>query len=500
MIIIGVDGLDSVLLSRFERDLPTFRRLREQSPSLKFTSVFPPDSVTAWISAYTGLNPASHGVINFIDAADRAKRFLFDNVDNRLFRGRTFWDIAGEFGKRVCVVLPYAVFPPYQVNGVMICRTLSEDQQAQPIQAFPSSICNKYEISSSSLLLFHGFPSKRQLGSFVESCHERTLAEAKLGLKVLKNEEWDLFFIYFSAIDAIQHTFWSYYDEKHPDYPGRSPYSDIIREFYILCDSVVAEFVRHIDPDATLILLSDHGHGTRPTRMVKINEILRRKGLLFPKTVGLKNNTFIQPGYTKKVLADLVNRFGVGHSSLRLMQKFPVWKRIFTSPASVDWEKTVAYVSDLSALKSYSYGGVMINKKSLNDKEYEEIRCRLISELRRIEEPISGENLMKWIRPREELYQGNYLGKYPDILFELEEEYGISWDLGGNIFAEGYMHKIQPGSHKMQSPVLLISKKDNDTCVKKDCTLMDIAPTVLSLLGIKNDFGFEGSSIVQRSP
>jgi predicted AlkP superfamily phosphohydrolase/phosphomutase len=380
----------------------------------------------------------------------------------------------------------------------MICRTLSEARNAQPIQTFPSSILNKYKTVNSRLLLFHGFPSKRQLASFVKSCHERTSAEAELGLKVLKNEKWDLFFTYFSAIDAIQHTFWSYYDEKHPDYPGENPYHDTIRNFYVLCDRVVARFLKNIDSGTTLILLSDHGHGTRPTKMVRINEILRRKSFLFPKTGGLKNRKrLIQPEFTKRVLSDLVNRFGVGHSSLKLMQKFPVWKKMFTSPASIDWERTVAYVSDLSALKSYSYGGVMINKMNLNDREYQEIRHRLISELKKIEEPVSGENLMKWVRPREELYQGNYLDKYPDILFELKEEYGISWDLGGEICTAGYMHKIQPGSHKMQSPVLLISNKDDHPCVKKDCTLMDIAPTVLSLLGIENSSDFEGSSIVR---
>jgi predicted AlkP superfamily phosphohydrolase/phosphomutase len=231
--------------------------------------------------------------------------------------------------------------------------------------------------------------------------------------------------------------------------------------------------------------------------MVKVNEILRRKGLLTPKFRSLKSrNPLYHEAVMKKVLSDSVSRFGVGHFSLRIMRKFPLWKRIFTSPTSIDWEKTVAYVSDLSAVKSYSYGGIMINRKNLDDEKYEQTRRMLTSELSKIIEPRSGENVVKWIRAREDLYLGKYICLYPDIVFELEEDYGISWDIGGSIIAEGYMHRIQPGSHKMHSPVLLISSPQIEKPFKLDCGLMDIAPTVLDLLGIRGTFNFEGHSLV----
>ena len=69
---IGIDALDSVTLAKFETELPNLRMLKQRSPALRLTSVYPPDSHTCWASIYTGLNPAKHGIVQFIDPLDKA--------------------------------------------------------------------------------------------------------------------------------------------------------------------------------------------------------------------------------------------------------------------------------------------------------------------------------------------------------------------------------------------------------------------------------------------
>ena len=94
------------------------------------------------------------------------------------------------------------------------------------------------------------------------------------------------------------------------------------------------------------------------------------------------------------------------------------------------------------------------------------------------------------------MYSGDYIDKYPDILFRLKDEYGVGWEIGKGLVSPEPIHDIQPGSHKGETPVLLISNCNRE-CVKRDATLMDIAPTLLHLLGLKGEFGFEGKSILR---
>ena len=204
LLILGIDGLDRILLSKFKDYLPNFSKIEKGCSPIDLSSVFPPDTMPAWISIFTGLNPAKHGIINFMDPSTKDKKVIFSNVDNSTFRGRTFWDIAGKMGKKVCIVLPYAIYPAYPVNGSMVCRSLDVVSEDFPVQTYPKSIFEKYDLSSMNLNLFHGFPSKNNYNEFINSCKKRTMDETKLGLQLLRNQDWDLFFIYLSA-DQVFH-------------------------------------------------------------------------------------------------------------------------------------------------------------------------------------------------------------------------------------------------------------------------------------------------------
>ena len=100
VIIIGIDAMDSRLLSRFEKDLPYLSQLQREHSNINLTCVYPPDTPTAWASAYTGLNPAQHGVVYFVDPLEKLSIFATQELDNQAVQGRTFWDFAGSLGKR----------------------------------------------------------------------------------------------------------------------------------------------------------------------------------------------------------------------------------------------------------------------------------------------------------------------------------------------------------------------------------------------------------------
>lgn len=496
VLIIGIDSMDSILLSRFEHRLPNLKELKARSPKIALRSVYPPDSVTAWATIYTGLNPAKHGMVYFTDPLDKVVGTVGTEIDNSILRGNTFWDLAGKVGKRVCVLFPHIGYPPWPVNGVMFARTNERDVKKFPVQACPPLLAKNKELSH--LNTIKTVPAQRLFGKYIEACRRLVQAEAEFSLKMLAEEKWDLFFTYSSTLDWIQHNLWMFFDEADPTYPGPNPYQGVVEEFYALYDEFVGKFLAAADSDTTILVFSDHGHGMRPTTLVNINEILRNKGLLVPKIkrASVSDPYFVMEKLKGKVAGFINRHTGMSGIAMRLMHLIPAARRIYTSPLSIDWNKTTAYVSDLSGIKAYTYGGIIIKSENMSDTAYEEIRSWVIDELSQIKEPDTGERLVKWICRREELYSGEYIFKYPDIIFEFKDGYGAGWEIYGSLLTPCRTHNIQPGSHKADSPVFFLANSDRKP-VKEDITLMDIAPTVLDLLGIEENFDFDGRSILR---
>ncbi|MGC2151498.1 MAG: alkaline phosphatase family protein, partial [Terriglobales bacterium] len=68
MIVIGVDGLDPDLLTKFMADgkMPNFAKLAAQGSFRRLTTSIPPQSPVAWSNLITGLNAGGHGIFDFI--------------------------------------------------------------------------------------------------------------------------------------------------------------------------------------------------------------------------------------------------------------------------------------------------------------------------------------------------------------------------------------------------------------------------------------------------
>lgn len=500
VMIIGIDALDPSQLLKFKDSLPNFRRMMEESPTFKMKSVFPPDTIPAWITIYTGLNPAEHGIIHTFDVFESDWQSIA-NLNVNAFKGKTFWDIAGKRGKKVCILFPQSAFPPWEVNGVMVSRSLYPPEYLKKkgiiiendgVLTYPSSLAEEYGISHLATLSGE-YPGFKDLGVYAEKAKKKVLDQAEFGLKISKDYDWNLFFIYFSELDIIQHFFWRYFDEEDPTHPSNNQYKDIIPNFYKLFDRIIGEFFKAY-PDAVHVVMSDHGHGMRPAKTMNINEFLRKKSYL--KLKGKYNVTTHIIECLKRRLLDFVHKHDLTYWLVRLGKTKPfsgASKKVYTSSSAVDTENSLAYLSYFTGAKSYSQGGIMVNRAKLG-KDYERFREKLIKELHDLRNPITKEKLFEWIKKREELYQGNNLDLYPDIVFKLKDEYGVYWSVYSPVIGTSYEHNLSSGGHK-EDAVFLISNLDREVA-KNNMTLLDVAPTILDLLGINwQRFDYDGESI-----
>ena len=132
----------SLLLEQFAADLPNFARLRASATSLKVRSTFPPDSDTAWATISTGLNPAEHGIVRFIDPLEKSYQILNVGSANEMLRGRTFWELAGNAGYRTHAIFPHLCYPIWPVPGTMVARGSS----VVDVQANPPDVLAEYPV------------------------------------------------------------------------------------------------------------------------------------------------------------------------------------------------------------------------------------------------------------------------------------------------------------------------------------------------------------------
>lgn len=471
--IFGIDGMDKDFLMTHRDQLPNFSSLLDISDGIELKSVHPPDSHTAWASIYTGLNPAQHGIVDFVDPLEKSKILSTAELDNSAIKGKTFWDIASADGKKVCVVLPHLGFPTWEVNGVMIGKSTLD----AGFNTYPNNIKDEYDFINLNGL--KGFPNDTNMEDYILQAKKLIREEYKFTIQMMDNVAWDLCFTYSSSLDWIEHYFWNHYKK------GTSKYKNIILDFYKEHDNILGKYLEMFDlNDTTVLVVSDHGHGLRPLKVVNLNEVLRQNGLL---KSNIKAKKYSDPIYTfekcKKMLMQFIIKFNLGNIAQKMLVCMPSARKMYTTPISINWKDTIAYISDLSGIKAYSYGGIRIVKQNLNGLDYDDLCESIINKLLALKDPESNTKIVKWVKRREELYEGEYIDRYPDLIFDLNDEYGAGWGLYDNLITNAPMSNLVPGSHKIDSAVFLASRK----ITRNNLSLMDISSIV-------NDFLNEGQN------
>jgi predicted AlkP superfamily phosphohydrolase/phosphomutase len=458
LIILGIDGMDFDVVKRYKTYLPNICKLLEKDHNTRMRSVFPADTTPAWSTIYTGLDPSEHGIINFVNVGAKENAYRPLEFDDSVFQGKAFWDVLNDKGLSCVVLLPMNIKKGWDINGLMITRPYEGK-----IRIHPESKRNLYNPRIDILGTDGKFTSEADLPELRKEFFAKVNEEIRLTRLALEKEDADVLFSYFSTTDGIQHDFWRHCDPTHPEYPGSNEFENTIRDMYMTMDSFIGEIMNDY-PDTKLLIISDHGHGARPVYTVRINELLRRGGYLAPKndeknrsTAGLKKNVKRK---IRTICVSAVKNIGLPKWAMKLARKFPVWKSLFASSNDFDWTNTKAYLSDLSALKNYSYGGIRLND---NVENKDQLADDIISYLRPIK--IDGEDkyLFEWIERTNRFYHGQYLNRYPEIIYQMDERFGGEWELGANVFEKGgFMYMMSPGGHRWRTAIIAAKGFDLD--------------------------------------
>ncbi len=164
--------------------------------------------------------------------------------------------------------------------------------------------------------------------------------------------------------------------------------------------------------------------------------------------------------------------------------------------SDVDWSKTKAY--------SIGFGSVYLNLKgrekhgSVPANQARQVSKEIAQKMKECTDPLTGIKAIKEVYLRDDIYSGPYVNDAPDLIIGFKPGYRVSWQtaIGGapaGLFDDNF--KAWSGDHcinpKAVPGILFVNRKITAT----NPQIIDIAPTILDVLGLAVPDEIDGTSL-----
>lgn len=272
-----------------------------------------------------------------------------------------------------------------------------------------------------------------------------------------KKRDEGVFAFVFDGSDRVQHMFW---DEKVlGEDDDVLTVNSTVEQHYIEKDRFLGEVLDRIDNETAVFVFSDHGF-TGFERAVSINSWL------------------VENGYMSLTRAPTEDEVG----------------ELFEY---VDWSKTVAY--------SVGFTNIFINQKGREGKgvvdpaEKEPLVDEIASKLENLTDEELGRKAVANVYQAPEVYSGDYVDEAPDIVVGFAPGYRMSWQNAvGGVTPEVFFNNTKHwrGDHLNDPSTVPGVLFTNLEINQADPHQMDIAPTVLKLLGLDIPENMDGESLI----
>jgi len=495
--VLGLDGVTWDVLEPLLQDglLPNLSRLRDSGVSGNLRSVFPPLSPVAWTGMMTGKNSGKHGIFEFLEHGHDPLKGRVNS--SRAIQANLLWEVAAQHGLKTVaggVPMSYPPRPATQFPGFFLGDFLSpaaaSDFASDPVLfAELEKAVGHYRPWSTAI---HDGGNEdavlADLHAFLDQ-HLKTI-------QFLMNRcDWDVFLFDVMATDRLQHELWHVWDLTHRAAWGRERELEALRPrlmaFWQRLDEGIGEIEAELPRDTAFLIMSDHGFGPIE-HYVNFNVWLLEQGY-----IALHDSFYVKQkhwcyrrGATPEWIYGVMSRLGMGnHRVSRFRGKQNsladrLAESIFLSRRHIDWSRTRAYAQG-------NFGQIFLNLKGRQPngcvvaQDVRPLLEDLKAALGTIPHPETSEPLVKHVYERDELYEGPHTALAPDLTVVLTD-----WryrTIGLHDFTTNQV--ISPafgptGDHRLDGILVASGPAFNPGAQPHDAVLLDIAPTVLHLLGI----------------
>ncbi len=465
VLIVGLDGGTFKKLRPWlvNKDLPLLSSLFKDGCYANLRGFFPTLSPLEWACFYTGKTPGKLGLFALSHVEDMRDPLIPRQfIDSTAVNARSLWKILSEQKIPVGVVNIPATYPVEQVEGFMISGYMTPPSAADYYH--PKSLetyLNGYKIDSE----FEYMPEKTvpkddllvELNMIAD--HRTTTI-----IDIMRSVKVRFLIVNFKEIDVLQHVFWD--DDA------------TLLKFIKGVDAMIVKLVDVLKP-THIFVMSDHGFHEAESEYFHVNTWLKQKRLLKP--AGGVTGRFWNFAYKL---------------AIALSKRSSIIRRVVVSrKASV--AKYAGLQIDLSKSMVYaSQWGIFFSPQTRISLDYEQLRKQLRDELLSLVSP-SGFKVFDHVYFREELFQGEFLERFPDLIPIPTPRFLINPNLYDRIFDMRIDRLYLKGAHKSDPDgIFILSGEGVKAGVDLGTiSLIDITPTTLSLFGYKPPSDMDGRVI-----
>lgn len=455
VLIAGLDCAPPALVFDRGGELPVLDGLRRRGLWGRLRSSDPPITIPAWMVMATGLDPGRLGLYGFRHRTAYSYRDMWI-ANSRAVRARKLWDYVGDAGGSSILVSVPPSFPVYPVAGNMISCFITPPGTDKDY-TYPASLKAEIEERFGPYKFDVVFRTEDR-DEILREIYEMTEQRFRVMEWLMAEKPWDLFMFVEIGVDRMHHAFWKFMDPEHHLFTPGNKYLTAIRDYYRFLDEKLGRLVARAGEDTVVLVVSDHG-AKRMKGCFCVNDWLIERGRL------------------------AVKERPAGPTSLEKLD--------------IDWKRTTAW-----AWGGY-YARVFLNVEGREPQgvippaDYERVRDELAAEILSIRGPNGEPWATRVIKPQEhyEVLEGDY----PDLMVYFDDLY---WRSAGTLgYGSLYLPENDTGPddavHDYDGVYILYDPAGGPSG-ERDANILDIAPTVLDLMGLEVPEVMKGLALARR--
>lgn len=490
VMVIGLDGatfdvLDPLMAAG---KMPHLAELVRTGTAGILDSTKPPITPAAWTTFMTGKGPGRHGIVDFERYDAKTNKLTFNSTLE--IRVKTIWDMLSEKGFRVGSVNLPMTYPPRRVNGFMISgfETPSIESDFTWPPELKTEILKRWPDYS-----YRSSWKRKAIGGdevFEQNIRfiERSFGQgAEIATFCGQKYGWDVLMVLYKLVDNLQHKTWKYLDPVLSQVNWNPKRAALVTGCFEKLDVALGELFRYARQNrATILIMSDHGHGSLDGK-AQPNALLSQWGYLKIKS----------PITQASVRARQVMDRLLGRTSKRFEANLGIEHEL-----ALDWSQTRACV-----IHAGIYGFLYISLKGrqpgglVDPADYEPLR----DELRRRFLAVSarrpsGETIPVYteVHKTEELYQCSRKEQpwLPDLLLVPQPGLAVVRKIRSSAPVRWSSLRHLEGTHRIEG-IFIANGPNVRQGHRIRAQIADIAPTLLASLGLRVPQDMEGKPLAE---
>lgn len=454
--------------------LPNLEALMKTGARAVLRSTWPPMTDCAWTGAFTGVDASTHGIVGSWYRAPGAYAARYFSSRDR--RSPALWEMTEDVRHLVWNV-PMA-FPPTAIDGVM-CAGYGAPPGSRfcAPSDFQDELAKRWDLRDLLDIAPH-----TSLATYREDLLRALRVQAEALVWAIDAAGADVAEIVWPHIDRAQHFFWRFRDSS-------DPLASTVDDVYIAMDAATGALVDAF-PDADVVVVSDHGAGPLKAD-VNLGAWLAGRG---HAASGTHKRSFVTDAAW--ALPPPVRRLG-RRLSPRLARR-AMGAKLAGDLAAFDWSRTRAFPG--------FHGDLWLNlagrepEGTVTEAEAGALCDEIAAGLTKIEDPATGEPVIRTVFRRGDIYRGPLAAQMPDLVCDSwSSGYRVApgRDPGGEVVVPpsplAGVDVAWSADHRPQGIFVAAGPRIAAGEVP-ELSLLDVCPTALALLGQKIPDGLDGTA------